>query len=72
MPLAFAALTVGLWLAYSGFKGLSLMEVLAGREGETLDPSSKPTATFPTANDVADTGGDFTGSTDVTTSGGGR
>jgi len=69
MPLAFAALTLGLWIAYAGFKGLSLMEVLAGETGESLDPSAKPTAEFPESG--AGSGGEFTPTgTDISATGG--
>lgn len=38
MPLAFAALTIAGIMLYSGIKGLSVMEVLAGEKGNPLDP----------------------------------
>lgn len=38
MPIAFAALTLAGIMLYSGLKGLSIMEVLAGEKGTPLDP----------------------------------
>jgi hypothetical protein len=69
MPIAFAALTLGLWIAYSGFKGISLMQVLAGEKGDTLDPSSKPTASFDLPASGAGSGGEFDIG-DISTTGG--
>jgi hypothetical protein len=73
MPIAFAALTLGLWIAYSGFKGISLIDVLSGKTGDTLDPASKPTANFALPTTGSDLGGgEFQGTTDITTSGGAK
>lgn len=36
---AFVALTIGGVLAYSGLKGLSILDVLAGKTGNPLDPT---------------------------------
>lgn len=42
MPLAFALLTLGIWIMYSGFEGLSLIEVLQGKKGQSLNPGISP------------------------------
>lgn len=39
MPLGFALLTVGAIALYAGIKGLSVVDVLSGKPGSTLDPS---------------------------------
>lgn len=36
MGFAFGLLTIGTWLIYSGLKGLSMVEVLAGKKGKDL------------------------------------
>lgn len=42
---AFVALTIGGILVYSGLKGLSVLEVLAGEKGRTLNPRGGAVAT---------------------------
>ena len=44
---AFVALTVGGVLAYSGFKGLSILDVLSGKTGNPLDPAGGTRAQTP-------------------------
>lgn len=40
MPLALVLLTAGVWIAYSGLKGISLTDVLAGKgAGGSFDPA---------------------------------
>lgn len=63
MALAYGLLTLGTWLIYSGLKGLSMIDVLAGKEGEPLDPKGGST--------LVGTPGEITGEEGVPGLGGG-
>ncbi len=77
MPLALALITVGAWFLYSGLKGQSLVDVLAGKGGDKkLDPAGGQVLPVssggPYDTDATYREGFSTVGGDVSTSGGAR